>query len=210
MKRRESLKILGIGTLAAPTLLNACTSEPKAPGDVKATKNAIAGRQEFEIERDKRLKSETFFSDHELATITVLANLIIPKDDRSGSASDAEVPDFIEFIVKDIPEHQTPMRGGLRWLDVQCLNRYKAPFKDCDSGEQLDMLNDIAFPGKVKPGMQPGVAFFNRLRDLTANGFFTSEMGIKDLGYVGNVPNQWPGVPPEVLKQYGLEKYGES
>ena len=67
-----------------------------------------------------------------MATITILGDIIIPKDEVSGSASDAKVPDFIEFIVKDMPEHQTPMRGGLRWLDMQCLNRYEKAFKDCE------------------------------------------------------------------------------
>jgi len=67
------------------------------------------------------------------------------------------------------------------------------------------MVNDIAYPAIAKPGMEQGVAFFNRMRDLTATGFFTSEMGIKDIGYVGNMPNVWQGVPEDVLKQYGLE-----
>ena len=137
--------------------------------------------------------------------ITILGDIIIPKDEKSGSASDAKVPEFIEFIVKDIPEHKVPMRGGLRWLDVQCLNRYNNPFKDATAEQQLEMVNDIAYPALAKPGMEQGVAFFNRMRDLTATGFFTSEMGVKDIGYVGNMPNVWQGVPEDVLKQYGLE-----
>jgi len=140
-----------------------------------------------------------------MATITILGDIIIPKDEKSGSASDAKVPEFIEFIVKDIPEHKVPMRGGLRWLDVQCLNRYNNPFKDATTAQQLEMVNDIAYPALAKPGMEQGVAFFNRMRDLTATGFFTSEMGVKDIGYVGNMPNVWQGVPEDVLKQYGLE-----
>ncbi|MBA4145149.1 MAG: transcriptional initiation protein Tat, partial [Cytophaga sp.] len=64
------------------------------------------------------------------------------------------------------------------------------------------------WPEKAKPAMQYGVAFFNRMRDLTACGFFTSKIGIKDLGYAGNTPNQWDGVPEEVLAQYGV-KYDE-
>ena len=140
-----------------------------------------------------------------MATITVLGDIIIPKDDRSGSASDAGVPQFIEFIVKDMPEHQLPMRGGLRWMDVQSLNRYGKPFKDCAGQQQLELVDEIAYPGKAKPEMQQGVAFFNRMRGLVASGFFSSKMGIEDIGYVGNRPNQWDGVPPEIIKQYGLE-----
>jgi len=140
-----------------------------------------------------------------MATITILGDIIIPKDDRSGSASDAKVPDFIEFIVKDKPEHQTPMRGGLRWLDMQCLKRYNNSFKDCTKQQQLEMVDEIAYPAKAKPGMKQGVAFFDRIRGLVATGFFTSKMGIEDLGYVGNRPNKWEGVPDDVIKQYGLQ-----
>jgi len=140
-----------------------------------------------------------------MATITILADIIIPKDEVSGSASDAKVPEFIEFIVKDMPSHQVPMRGGLRWLDVQCLNRYNATFKDSAKEQQLEIVNEIAYPQQAKPEMQQGVAFFNRMRDLTASGFFTTEIGVKDLGYVGNVPNKWEGVPADILKQYGME-----
>ena len=139
-----------------------------------------------------------------MATITLLGDIIIPKDDVSGSASDAKVPDFIEFIVKDMPEHQVPMRGGLRWLDMQCLKRYNNPFSDCNKQQQMEMVDAIAWPKKATPEMKPGVAFFNLMRNLTATGFYTSEIGGKDVGYMGNVPNQWNGVPDDVLKQYNL------
>ena len=124
MNRRDSLKALGIGTLSATALLTAC--EPKTPEKNNTDIAGIAdktGRQDFEIERDNGLVKQSYFTPHEMATIAVLADLIIPKDRYSGSATDAGVPDFIEFIVKDEPQHQLPMRGGLRWLDFQCMNR---------------------------------------------------------------------------------------
>jgi len=205
MNRRDSLKALGIGTLSASALLAGCKpgteNKNKEDGAIVET----TGRQDFEIARDKALAKDIFFDDREMATITILADLIIPKDAHSGSASDAKVPEFIEFIVKDEPQHQLPMRGGLRWLDVQCLNKYNNDFKDCTQQQQIEMLNQIAYPFKVKPAMQPGVTFFNKMRDLTAIGFFTSKMGIDDLGYKGNAPGKWEGVPADVLKQYGLE-----
>jgi hypothetical protein len=136
----------------------------------------------------------------------VLADLIIPKDAVSGSASDAKVVDFIEFIVKDIPTHQLPMRGGLKWLDLHCLNTYEKTFVDCTSAQQTEVLEQIAYPGKTKPEMQQGEVFFSRMRDLVGTGFYTSEIGIKDLGYVGNAPNIWEGVPKDVLKQYNLSE----
>jgi hypothetical protein len=158
-----------------------------------------------EVEREKKLKDETYFTAHEMATITVLADIIIPKDGKSGSASDAKVPEFIEFIVKDLPSHKVPMRGGLRWLDMQCLNRYGKTFIKCSSSQQTQLLDLIAYPELAKAEMAQGVAFFNRMRDLTASGFWSSEMGTKDIGYAGNAPNKWEGVPLDVLKQYGME-----
>ncbi len=203
MNRRDSLKALTIGTLSAEVLLKAC--KPKDQ-NVKASKDntAESDRPQEELDRNEKLNAEKFFTPHEMATITILGDIIIPKDEKSGSASDAKVPEFIEFIVKDIPEHQVPMRGGLRWLDLQTLNHYNNPFKDCTADQQLQMVTEIAYPAKAKPEMQQGVAFFNRMRSLTATGFFTSKIGLDDLEYVGNRPNQWNGVPDDVLKQYGL------
>lgn len=210
MNRRESLKALGVGTLSAGVLLEACKTDPKKEAVVKNPENAESDRLPVEVERDKKLNEATFFTPHEMATITILSDIIIPKDDRSGSASDAKVPEFIEFIVKDRPEHQVPMRGGLRWLDMQCFKRYNNPFKDCENKQQIEMIDEIAYPAKAKPDMKPGVAFFDRMRSLTATGFFTSKMGIEDIGYVGNVPNKWEGVPADIIKQYGLENVGFS
>ena len=208
MNRRESLKALGITTVSTGILLEACkTEDNKSTTKVTATPDGTStdGLQEFEKERLKRLSNEpAFFTEHERLTLIVLADIIIPKDDVSGSASDAKVIDFIEFIVKDIPDHQLPMRGGLRWLDMQCLNRYEQSFRICTAAQQLEMVKEIAYPLKAKPELQPGVTFFNRMRDLTATGFYTSLIGIKDIGYVGNAPGKWEGVPADVLAQYNL------
>jgi gluconate 2-dehydrogenase gamma chain len=201
MNRRESFKVIGLTTLSAGLLLETC----KTPDKQAETTELVAGREAFEVERDKKLNAEKFFNEHEMLTITALADIIIPKDDKSGSASDAGVPAFIEFIVKDMPEHQVPMRGGLVWLDMQCLNRYSASFIEASAQQQIEMVTDIAYPAKAKPEMQQGVAFFKRMRDLTASGFFTSEIGVKDLGYVGNTPTKWEGVPADVLKQYNMQ-----
>jgi hypothetical protein len=105
--------------------------------------------------------------------------------------------------VKDMPEHQTPIQGGLRWLDMQCFKQFDKAFVDVDSKQRITIIDQIAYPKKAKPEMKQGVEFFNLMRDLVTTGFYTSEMGVKDLGYMGNVPNQWNGVPDDVLKQYG-------
>jgi hypothetical protein len=208
MDRRKSIKALVVGTVSAGLVLDACKTDKKAEAISGKTTPAddpgALDRQPIEKEREKALRAQTFFTKEEMATITILGDIIIPKDDVSGSASDAKVPDFIEFIVKDMPQHQTPMRGGLRWLDMQCLKKYDKAFKDCSSAQQMEMIDQIAFPAKAKPGMAPGVSFFSLMRNLTATGFYTSEIGVKDVGYQGNKPNQWNGVPDDVLKQYGL------
>jgi len=205
MNRRQSLKALSISTLGVGLLVESCKTSTKQV-DVSNVDTAV-GLEEFEVERLKQLYAQpAFFNAHEKSTMIVLADLIIPKDAVSGSASDAKVVDFIEFIVKDIPTHQLPMRGGLKWLDLHCLNTYEKTFVDCTNAQQIEVLEQIAYPGKTKPEMQQGEVFFTRMRDLVGTGFYTSAVGIKDLGYVGNAPNIWEGVPKDVLKQYNLSE----
>ena len=209
MDRRKSIKTLIVGSIATGVIAEACKSGENKPETTAAEAKEAAGtginRMAEEKEFEKKVRAEkNFFTPEEMATITILGDIIIPKDDISGSASDAKVPEFIEYIVKDMPAHQTPMRGGLRWLDMQCLNRYGVAFKNCNHQQQMEMVDRIAWPKKAKPDMTQGVAFFNLLRNLVATGFYTSEMGVKDVGYIGNVPTQWNGVPDDVLKQYKM------
>ncbi|MDR0791990.1 MAG: gluconate 2-dehydrogenase subunit 3 family protein [Chitinophagaceae bacterium] len=206
MDRRNSIKAIMIGAVSGGVLVEACKTEDKKnaqPGTASVDANAL-NRMPEEEEQYKELIAKKYFTGEEMATIAIFADIIIPKDDVSGSAGDAKVPDFIEFIVKDKPEHQIPMRGGLRWVDMQCLNRFGKGFKDCTKEQQIELVDEIAFPKKAKPEMRQGVSFFNLMRGLTATGFYTTEIGVKDIGYMGNRPNQWNGVPDEVLKQYNL------
>ncbi len=208
MDRRKYLKTLAVSSVGAVTLLQSC-DPPKPTEAVKEIAPTFTiDRTPAELEREKKLLSEKFFDDHEMKTISILVDIIIPKDENSGSATDAGVPAFIEFIAKDMPDYQTALRGGLKWLDIQTLKRFNSDFASCSAEQQIQVVDDIAFPEKAKPELKQGVSFFNTMRDLTACGFFTSEIGIKDLGYVGNRPNQWDGVPADVLAQYGV-KYDE-
>jgi hypothetical protein len=153
MNRRDSIKALGLTALSTTLLIEAC-KQPETNTEVAAAQKETAkeaGREQWEMERDKKLNSETFFTKHEMATITVLADIIIPKDDVSGSASDAKVPEFIEFIVKDIPEHKTPMRGGLKWLDIYCFNKFQKSFVEASEKEQISIVDEIAYPKKASP-----------------------------------------------------------
>lgn len=207
MDRRKSLKVMVLGTVSSGFLLQACETDDKKTVLKKAsatTAKKHPGLMKEEVKQLEEVNSYTFFTPHEMATITILGDIIIPKDEVSGSASDAKVPDFIEFIVKDKPEHQVPMRGGLKWLDMECLARYQKPFTECDQKQQMEMVDDIAWPKKAKPEMMQGVSFFNLMRNLTSTGFYTTAIGVKDIGYIGNTPNQWNGVPDDVLKKHNL------
>ena len=146
-----------------------------------------------------------FFSPHEWRTVQVLSDMILPADERSGSATDAGVPEFIDFMMGDRPDMQTAVRGGLAWLDVECRERFGSAFTDCDERQRGALLDDIAWPDRAPESMAHGVAFFTRFRDLVATGFWSSRMGVDDLGYIGNVPNPaWAGCPPEALRALGL------
>ncbi len=206
MNRRDSIKVLGLAAAGSSLLLGSCGQDKSAKQATSTTGDKLPGVQDFEHERNKRLNGEQFFTNHEMATISVLADIIIPADGVSGSATDAGVPAFIEFMVKDIPSYQTPMRGGLKWLDVQSQKRYGTVFVDSNDEQRLQLIDDIAYPAKARPEMQQGVAFFALVRNLTASGFFTSEIGVKDIGYVGNRPGVWEGVPEDVLQAHGFSE----
>ena len=204
MDRRKSIKALMIGTVGAGVLVEACTSADKKNIAASADASLDDRMQEEKAYLAKMAKEDKFFNEHEMATITVLGDIIMPKDEVSGNASDAKVPEFIEFIVKDMPSHQTPLRGGLRWLDLHCYKLYEKAFVNLSAAQQITVVDSIAYPEKAAKELAQGVSFFNLMRDLVTTGFYTTEIGIKDLGYVGNAPNQWNGVPDEVLKQYKL------
>lgn len=204
MDRREHLKLLLTGTIGAGFIFTQCTEEDRQISEEIIENGGGYGRTPEEVERDERLHSQSFFTDEELRMVDHLSEIIIPADEDSGGASEAGVADFIEFMVKDIPSLQLPMRGGLMWLNGECRKRYGNAFLDCSESEQMEMIDEIAWPDDARPEMAYGVRFFNRMRNLTSSGFFTSQIGLEYLGYMGNRPTFWDGVPEEVLNQYGL------
>ena len=190
MKRRDVLKIL----LAAPAATLSWT-DAEAMQAASAAHNARAANQFV----------PKFFTPTEFKLVSVLADIVIPKDERSGSASDAGVPEFMDFMMIDQPTRQIAMRGGLAWLDSECQERFDKTFLDCIETERTAVLDDIAWPGKARPELSHGVAFFNSFRDLTASGFWTTRVGIDDLQYMGNRSvARWNGCPPEALKKLGV------
>ncbi len=140
--------------------------------------------------------SVQFFTPTEMQTVRLLSDLIIPRDSTSGSATDAGVPEFLDFVMLEWPEHQRPIRGGLAWLDRESTRRFGKPFRETAAGDRRALLDDIAWPARARPEMAAGVAFFNRFRDLVASGFYSSQEGVKDLGYQGNTfVSEWRGCP---------------
>ena len=198
MDRRKALQALASAPLAAAAITWTESDARAAAESAEQARQAAA--QTRVVYRPK------YFNAHEWATIAVLVNLIIPKDEKSGSATDAGVPEFMDFMMIDQPNRQTAMRGGLAWLDAECHRRFAKTFVACADADRRAVLDDIAWPRRqTKPGLAYGVTFFNSFRDLTASGFFSSRIGMADLDYMGNtfVP-EWKGCPPEWLKKLGV------
>ena len=146
-----------------------------------------------------------FFTPSEWRTVRVLADMIIPRDERSAGATEAGVPEFMDFTMSDRPNSQKWMRDGLAWIDAQSTSRFGKTFVDASASQRETILNDIAWPSKAPASMGDGVRFFNGFRDLTASGFWSSEIGVKDLRYMGNVFNpNWSGCPPAALQKLGV------
>ena len=201
ISRRKALQLFSSAPVAAAI---AWTST----GTEAAQTQAQAARRQA-AERGLSFKPK-FFTRREYATVTVLADLIIPRDERSGNASDAGVPEFMDFMMVDQPLRQTAMRGGLAFIDHLCEARFDKSFIESTDDERKQVLDDLAFPGKVDPAFAHGAAFFSSFRDLTASGFWTSSMGIEDLQYLGNKPvAEWKGCPSEALEHLGVKYEGE-
>jgi gluconate 2-dehydrogenase gamma chain len=147
-------------------------------------------------------------SEHEWKTVRVLSDLIIPADERSGSATEAGVPEFMDdWLAFRGGGQLTAVRGGLTWLDVECNRQFAHDFVDCPEAQQKQILDRIAYPKTAAPEDAAGVAFFNHLRGLVVSGFFSSKVGVKDLPYLGNqMLSSWDGCPANVLARLGLKR----
>lgn len=196
ISRRDAVKLLGLAPLAgalhwSPDVASRALRSLARAAAAGETGAAFVPR---------------FFTRHEYATVRVLADLVIPRDERSGSATDAGVPEFMDFMLHESPELQrTAMRGGLAWIDTECSERWGKTFLGCTERERTALLDDIAWPARARPELSQGVAFFSAFRDLTASGFWTTAMGYRDLQYMGNVFNPgWRGCPPAALDKLGV------
>ena len=197
LSRRRAIKLLGAAS---------------ASGLVWTPTQIVMAAEKARLARARLQDSGTafqpaYFNDHEFATVRLLVDLIIPADDRSGSATDAGVPEFMDFMLTDQEGLRLWMRGGLAWLDVECQRRFDRRFLDCEEAQSAEMLDLIAWPERAPDELRHGVAFFNRFRDLTASGFWSTRMGVDDLEYLGNVfQATWSGCPEEAEIKIGVRE----
>ncbi len=196
INRRALLKILSAAPVAASFALT----------EVEAQEAHHAAQQARQAARKTGAAFKPkFFTAHEYETVRILSDLIIPADERSGSATDAGVPEFMDFTMVDQPARQIAMRGGLAWLDLECLRRFDKTFVASSPAQRTEVLDEISTYGEIPTRLAHGRAFFRSFRDLTATGFWTTKMGFDDLGYMGNtVVPKWDGCPPEQLRKLGL------
>jgi hypothetical protein len=195
MNRREAVQLLSVLPIAAVLGLSRA-DHARAWQLVEDARDLAADGIAF---------APKFFTPAEFRTAGILADMIIPRDERSGSATDAGVPEFMDFIMIDRPDNQKWMRPGLAWINAQSTTRFGKPFADASAPQREQILNDIAWPGRAPATMADGVTFFNRFRDLTSSGFWSSRMGVKDLRYIGSTFNpNWDGCPPEALAKLGV------
>lgn len=140
-----------------------------------------------------------FFPADQYRTLRVLCQTIIPADEQAGGAIEAGAPEFIDLLTSENPDYQLTLGDGIAWLDSTCGDRYGKAFLDCSATQQKQTLDLIAYRenGRKDAALGPGVKFFAFLRDLTTDGYFTSEIGIKYLAYMGNTYlAEFPGCPP--------------
>ena len=198
VSRRDAVKMLGLVPLAGVLEWSGADVE-RAAGFVRSLEEEAG--QQF---------TPKFFSPEEYRTVRVLVDYVIPRDARSGSATDAKVPEFMDFMYSDPQQNtseqtKTAVHNGLKWLDAESTRRFSKTFVAASDAERRQILDDIAWPAKARPEMADGVTFFNRFRDMTASGFFSSAIGWKDLQYIGSVAvAEWKGCPPPALRKLGV------
>jgi gluconate 2-dehydrogenase subunit 3-like protein len=140
-----------------------------------------------------------YFDAHGYKTLQALCQTIFPADSDSGGAIEAGAPEFIDLLTSENKDYQAVLGGGLMWLDGACTDRYGKVYLDCAPEQQKEILDKIAYRKNAvsDPSLSQGVSFFSFLRNMAADGFFTSEIGIKYLGYIGNTfVKEFPGCPP--------------
>lgn len=188
ISRRDVLKTLAAGAAATSVLRVIPLHAAEAAHRMIATEKAAT-----------KAYTPKYFAARQYKTLQTLCQAIIPPDADTGGAIEAGAPEFIDLLTSENPQYQLMLGGGLMWLDEICSDRYGKVFVDCLAEQQKEILDKIAYRQNalMDTSLNQGVAFFSFLRNMTADGFFTSEIGIKYLGYIGSAfLKDFPGCPP--------------
>jgi gluconate 2-dehydrogenase gamma chain len=190
ISRRDVLKSLGMGVAASSVLRVIPAQAAEYAHHMVAAEKAAAPAKTY---------TPKFFSAHGYKTLQSLCQTIFPADAESGGAIEAGAPEFIDLLTSENEGYQRILGGGLMWLDNTCSDRYDKAYLDCSPEQQKEILDKIAYRknAAADSSLSQGVEFFSFLRNMTADGFFTSEIGIKSLGYIGSTfLTEFPGCPP--------------
>jgi len=208
MDRRKSIQTIILGAGASALAFHGCKVDGEKNGEElpEVAETTYFGRTPEELERLEKLKAETVFNEHEMQTIAVLSTVILPPKEPHGGPIEAEVPELVEFMAKDTPEIQNTLLGGLMWMDHKSNTEFGVEFKTATLEQQKQICDEICWHDiEIPLDDQPlEIQFFALMRNLTLTGYYTSKVGIADLGYKGNQPNVWDGVPQDVLDQHGV------
>jgi hypothetical protein len=187
LSRRAVLKSLGV-SVAVGSVLRVIP--------VQAAEHA---HHAIEAEKDSGPYAPKFFDAHGYKTLRALADTIIPADADSGGAVEGGAPEFIDLLTSENKEYQETLGGFFKWLDETCTKRYGKPWIDCPKAQQTEILDLVAYRKSAEQdaSLEKPVYGFSFLRSFVADGFFTSKIGIKYLGYKGNTYlTSFPGCPP--------------
>jgi len=190
ISRRDILRTLAVGAAAGSVL-------QVIPAEAAAYIHQMVQKEKSSSSAGKY--APKYFSASQYALLVALCDIILPKDDKSGGAVEAGAPEFIDLLTSENEKYQLRLGGGLSWLDNSCVDRYRKVFLECAPEQKKEVLDLIAFRknAKLDPSLGPGVSFFAFLRNLTCDGYYTSKIGIADLGYIGNTSqHEFPGCPP--------------
>jgi gluconate 2-dehydrogenase gamma chain len=190
VSRRDVLKSLSVGAAASSVLRVIPLQAAEYAHSLIASEKAASKAAQY---------APKFFPPAQYKTLRKLCETILPADADCGGALEAGAPEFIDLLTSENRQYQLTLGGGLMWLDSVCTDRYGNAYLDCTAQQQTEVLDRIAYRKNIEqdPGLSQGVEFFAFLRNLTADGFFTSKVGIQYLGYIGNsFLTEFPGCPP--------------
>ena len=208
MDRRKSIETMILGVSASALAFHGCKTDNANLNDAlpTVTNTDFFGRTPKELERIEKLNVEQLFNTHEMETIAALSVVILPPKEPHEGPIEAKVPELIEFMGKDIPEMQPTLLGGLMWLNHKSNKEFGLEFKAASLAQQQQICDEICWHDTEVPLDEQALElqFFALMRNLVVTGYYTSKVGIADLGYKGNSPNVWDGVPQDVLDQHGV------